>query len=68
MPVVGFKWRKNLFRFDEEFIQDYNKDSDKRGTLEVDVNYSVEKRLKNLLKTCFAKKTMSYRQEFWTRH
>ena len=29
LPVDGFKWRKDLFRFNEEFIENYDEDSDK---------------------------------------
>ena len=37
LPAYGFKWRKDLFRFDKEFIQSYDEDSDKGYILEVDV-------------------------------
>lgn len=42
LPVNGFKWRKDLLRFDEEFIESYGEDSDKRYKLEVDVDYPKE--------------------------
>ena len=29
LPVDGFKWRKDLFRFNEEFIENYDEDNDK---------------------------------------
>ena len=29
LPVDSFKWRKDLFRFNEEFIENYDEDSDK---------------------------------------
>ena len=29
LPVNGFKWIKNIFKFDEEFIQNYDEDSNK---------------------------------------
>ena len=29
LPVDGFKRRKDLFRFNEEFIENYDEDSDK---------------------------------------
>ena len=37
LPVNGFKWIKNIFKFDEEFIQNYDEDSNKGYILEVDV-------------------------------
>lgn len=42
LPVNGFKWRKDLLRFDEEFIESYGEDSDKRYKLEVDDDYPKE--------------------------
>ena len=39
LPVDGFKWRKDLFKFDEEQIQEYDEDSHKGYILEVDVKY-----------------------------
>lgn len=42
LPVNGFKWRKDLLRFDEEFIESYGEDSDKRYILEVDADYPKE--------------------------
>ena len=42
LPVNGFKWRKDLLRFDEEFIESYGEDSDKRYKLEVDADYPKE--------------------------
>ena len=38
-PVNGFKWIKNLSKFDEDFIEDYNKNSNKGYVFEVDVEY-----------------------------
>ena len=38
-PVNGFKWIKNLSKFDEDFIKDYNKNSNKGYVFEVDVEY-----------------------------
>ena len=35
----GFKWWKDLFKFDEEQIQEYDEDSHKGYILEVDVKY-----------------------------
>ena len=42
LPVNGFKWRKDLIRFDEEFIESYGEDSDKRYILKVDADYPKE--------------------------
>ena len=39
LPFKGFKWRKDKFRSDNEFIQIYNEDSLKGYTLEVDVQF-----------------------------
>ena len=39
LPVNGFKWVKNTSKRDEEFIKNYDEDSDKGYILEVDVKY-----------------------------
>ena len=40
LPVNGFKSKKkNVPKFDEEFIKKYDEDSNKRYILEVDVEY-----------------------------
>ena len=39
LPVNGFKWVKNTSKIDEEFIKNYDQDSDKGYILEVDVKY-----------------------------
>ena len=39
MPVSGFKWKKNITKFTEEFIKNYDQDSNKGYILEVDVKY-----------------------------
>ena len=39
LPVNGFKWKKKIHKFDEDFIKNCDKDSDKRYILEVDVEY-----------------------------
>ena len=39
LPVNGFKWKKNVSKFDEDFIKSYDEDSDKGYILEVDVEY-----------------------------
>ena len=37
LPVDGFEWMKDLFKIDEDFIKNYDKDSDKGYIIEVDV-------------------------------
>ena len=41
LPVEDFKWIKkdDLSKFDENFIKNYDEDSDKRYILEIDVEY-----------------------------
>ena len=39
VPVSDFKWKKNMSEFTEEFITNYDKDSDKGYILEVGVKY-----------------------------
>ena len=46
LPVSGFKWVEDVSRIDEEFIKNYDEDSDKGYILEVDVEYL--KKLNNL--------------------
>ena len=46
LPVNGFEWKKNIFKFDEDCIKNYDEDSIKGYILEVDVEYL--KRLLNL--------------------
>lgn len=50
LPVDGSEWRKDLFRFDEELLQNYDEDSDKGYILEIDVKYpkGLEKVRSNL--------------------
>ena len=45
LPVNGFKWAKNLSEFNEDFIKNYDENSDKGYFLEEDVAYS--KKLSN---------------------
>ena len=40
LHVGGFKWVKKVSRIDEDFIKNYDEDSDKGYILEVDVEYS----------------------------
>ena len=39
LPVDGFEWMEDLSKIDEDFIKNYDKNSDKRYILEVDVEY-----------------------------
>ena len=39
LPVNGFKWVKNVSKIDEDFIKNYDEDSDKGYILEVDIEY-----------------------------
>ena len=40
LPVSGFKWKKNTSKFTEEFIKNYDEDSNKGYILEVDLKYT----------------------------
>ena len=42
LPINGFKWVKNLSRFNERFIKNYNESSDIGYFLEVDIDYPKE--------------------------
>ena len=48
LPINGFEWVKHLLKLNEDFIKEYDKNSDKGYFLEVDVNY--QKKLFNLHK------------------
>ena len=39
LPVQGFKWINKLSKFDEDFIKNYNENSNKGYILKVDVEY-----------------------------
>ena len=39
LPLSGFKWKKNMLKFNEEFIKNYDEGSDKGHIPEVDVKY-----------------------------
>ena len=39
LSVCGFKWKKDMLKFNEEFIKNYDEESDKGCSLEVDVKY-----------------------------
>ena len=38
-PANGFEWLEDLSKIDEDFIKNYDKDSDKGCILEVDIEY-----------------------------
>ena len=60
LPVNGFKWIKDVSKIDEEFITNYDEDSDKGYILEADVKYP--KRLHDLYSDLpFLPKRMSVR-------
>ena len=42
LPVGGFKWVKNVFKIDEEFIKNYDKNSDIGYFLKVDIEHPKE--------------------------
>ena len=48
LPVNGFKWVKNLSRFNQIFRRNYDENSDKRYFFRVDIDYL--KKLVNLHK------------------
>ena len=39
LPVHGFKWKKDMLKFNEDFIKNYDEDSDKGHMIEVDVEH-----------------------------
>ena len=39
LPLEAFKWKKNMLKFDEDFIKNYDEDSGKRYFLKVYVEY-----------------------------
>ena len=39
LAVNSFEWIKNTFQFNEDFIKNYNEESDEGYFLEVDVQY-----------------------------
>ena len=39
LPVNNFKWIKDTYQFNEDFLKNYNEESDERYFLEVDVQY-----------------------------
>ena len=39
LPVNNFEWIKDTFQFNEDFVKNYNEESDEEYFLEVDVQY-----------------------------
>ena len=39
LPADGFTWKKNMLKFNEGFIKNYDEDSNKGYILEVDTEY-----------------------------
>ena len=39
LPVDGFKRKKNILKFNKDFIKNYDEDSDKGYILEINVEY-----------------------------
>ena len=39
LPLDGFKWKENVSKFNEDFIKNYDEDSNKGYILEIDVEY-----------------------------
>ena len=39
LPLNGFKWKKNMLKFNKEFVKNYDEHSNKGYILEVDVKY-----------------------------
>ena len=39
LPVDGFKWKKNMLKFNEDFMKNYDEDIDKGYIFEVDVKF-----------------------------
>ena len=39
LPVNGFKWKKNISKFNKDFIKNYDENSNKGYITEVDIEY-----------------------------
>ena len=60
LPGNGSKWEWCIHKFNENFIKNYDEDSNKGYFLEVDVEY-----LKNLLILKKVHKVVQFNQETW---
>ena len=43
LVVNSFKWKRNVSKFNEEFIKNYDEDSNKGYILEVDIFLNIQK-------------------------
>ena len=41
LPVEGFKWKQNMSKFNEDFIKNYDEDSNQGYILEVGVEFNA---------------------------
>ena len=48
LPVDGFKWKKHMLKFNEEFIKNYDEENHKGYILEVDAEYPKHFQLGNI--------------------
>ena len=39
LPVDGFNWKRNMLKVNEDFIKNYDEESDEGYIVEVDVEY-----------------------------
>ena len=39
LPVGGFKWKKNMLKFNEDLVKNYDEDNNKGYIFEVNVEY-----------------------------
>ena len=63
MPMDGFEWRNDKFRFNEEFMQGYDEDSDKGYILQVKVFQGATRVIQRSI-TLSEKKIMSVRNSY----
>ena len=65
LPVVNFEWADDLSKYTEDFIKNYDENSDYGSILEVDIEYS--KTLWVFIKTIFnrKKKIRKYRKTYY---
>ena len=71
LPVNNFEWVKNIFKFIEKFITNYDENSDKGYILKVDVEYpknlhDLHNDLPFLLEYLEQKEKMTLRKTFYS--
>ena len=71
LPVNNFEWVKNIFKFIEKFITNYDENSDKGYILKVDVEYpknlhDLHNNLPFLLEYLEQKEKMTLRKTFYS--